>query len=200
MRCCSHSYRFQVLLLPTLFVVLVCGNDKEIANELEEKSISRVIGDTDTVLLPDNIPLNLVWISAGSYNRGAHANELDHLENELPQHQVTLIKGFWMGRYVVTKAQWEAVMGTTPWEDQRFVLDDPNSPAVYVSWDDAQVFIDKLNALTGREFRFHRGRMEICRTCWRQHILLGDKTTLQCLIMHGLRIMHGKRVNIMPIL
>ena len=44
-------------------------------------------------------------------------------------------------------------MGTTPWEDQRFVLDDPNSPAVYVSWDDAQVFIDKLNALTGREFR-----------------------------------------------
>jgi len=107
----------------------------------------------DSVVLPGDVALGLVWIPPGTYRRGACADELDHLENELPQHEVALTRGFWMGKYVVTKAQWQAVMGTTPWAGKLYVLDEPDSPAVYVSWDDAQMFIEKLNALTGREFR-----------------------------------------------
>ena len=138
------------VLIATALVWTVAVVD---ATVVESPESPRKPGDTDTVMLPDDVPLELVWIPPGTYHRGASANELDHLENELPQHEVTLTRGFWMGKYVVTKAQWEAVMETTPWAGQWYVLDDPDSPAVYVSWDDAQAFIEKVNALTGRSFR-----------------------------------------------
>jgi formylglycine-generating enzyme required for sulfatase activity len=64
-----------------------------------------------------------------------------------------LTQGFWMGKYELTKAQWTAVMGTTPWARHELVLDDPDSPAVDVSWFDAQSFITTLNSLTGKAFR-----------------------------------------------
>lgn len=52
-----------------------------------------------------------------------------------------------MGKYEVTKRQWQAVMGTTPWSENRrdSMLNDLDSPAVYVSWNDAQSFITALN-------------------------------------------------------
>jgi formylglycine-generating enzyme required for sulfatase activity len=50
-----------------------------------------------------------------------------------------------MGKYELTKAQWEAIMGTTPWSGKLYVLNDPNSPAVYVLWNDAQAFMTALN-------------------------------------------------------
>ncbi|MCX5771550.1 MAG: formylglycine-generating enzyme family protein, partial [Candidatus Hydrogenedentes bacterium] len=59
-------------------------------------------------------------------------------------------------KYELTKRQWQAVMGTTPWSGQDYVLDDPDSPAVYVSWNDAKPFITALNnyvGLSGRLFR-----------------------------------------------
>ena len=65
---------------------------------------------------------------------------------EGPQHEVTLTQDFYLGKYVVTKRQWEALMGTTPWSGEWGVLDNPNSPAVWVTWDDAQDFITALNA------------------------------------------------------
>jgi len=44
-------------------------------------------------------------------------------------------------------------MGTTPWSGQYFVLDDPDSPAVYVSWNDAQSFVTAVNKYTDLTFR-----------------------------------------------
>jgi hypothetical protein len=44
-------------------------------------------------------------------------------------------------------------MGTTPWSDRGQVLEDPDSPAVYVSWNDAQDFITALNQLGQGRFR-----------------------------------------------
>jgi formylglycine-generating enzyme required for sulfatase activity len=62
-----------------------------------------------------------------------------------------------MGKYELTKAQWTAVMGTTPWSGRPYVLDDPDSPAVYISWDmiaGAGGFIESLNAANpGMNFR-----------------------------------------------
>jgi formylglycine-generating enzyme len=66
---------------------------------------------------------------------------------------VTLTQGFWMGKYELTKAQWTAVMGTEPWSGRSYVLDDPDSPAVYISWNEAQAFITALNDYTGLTFR-----------------------------------------------
>ena len=110
-------------------------------------------GDIQTVMLPGRVPLRMVWIAPGTFMMGRYPGEQDSEPNEDPQHSVTLSSGFWMGEYELTKAQWTAVMGTTPWSGEGFVLDYPDSPAVYVSWDDAQAFITALNGLTGLTFR-----------------------------------------------
>jgi formylglycine-generating enzyme required for sulfatase activity len=44
-------------------------------------------------------------------------------------------------------------MGTRPWEDQWGVIPDSDSPAVYISWEDAQEFITRVNRLSGSGFR-----------------------------------------------
>ena len=58
------------------------------------------------------------------------------------------IRSFNIGKYEVTQAQWQAVMGNNP---SNFKGD--NLPVEMVSWNDVQEFIRKLNALTGRNYR-----------------------------------------------
>lgn len=70
-------------------------------------------------------------------------------DDEFPVHKVTLTKDYYMGETQVTQALWQAVMGENPSE---FKGDDQR-PVECVSWNDCQVFIQKLNALTGERFR-----------------------------------------------
>ena len=109
--------------------------------------------DTETIMLPGGVPLEMVWIPSGTFQMGAYDGEQRSASDEKPQHQVTLTQGFWMGKYELTKAQWVAVMNTTPWSGKHQVLDNPDSPAVFVSWNDAQSFITALNTLSGKTFR-----------------------------------------------
>ncbi len=97
--------------------------------------------------------IEMVWIPAGAFKMGVTRMEKDRLSDEQPQHQVTLTQGFWMGKYEVTKAQWEAVAKTKPWSGRAYVLDDLDSPAVYVSWSAVQDFIAALNEQSGEHFR-----------------------------------------------
>ena len=109
---------------------------------------SGLAGAETTVTLPGGTPLVLVRIPAGSFLMGRHPGEQDSFSAEDPRHTVTIAYDFHMGKYEVTKAQWQAVMGTTPWSGEDYVLDDPQSPAVYLAWDDIagpEGFIAKLN-------------------------------------------------------
>ncbi|MCX5769469.1 MAG: formylglycine-generating enzyme family protein [Candidatus Hydrogenedentes bacterium] len=108
--------------------------------------------ETETIMLPDNVPLEMVWIPGGTFMMGRYPGEQDSWESEDPRHQVA-VPGFWMAKYELTKRQWQAVMGTTPWSGLSYVLNDLDSPAVYVSWDDAKAFITALNTQTGLTFR-----------------------------------------------
>ena len=72
-----------------------------------------------------------------------------------PEHNVTLTKGFYLGKYEVTQAQYEAVMtGNTETDSNGNVIsatpsqwpNNPNRPVEKVSWDDIQVFLTRLNA------------------------------------------------------
>lgn len=98
-----------------------------------------------TILLPGNVPLVLVSVPAGSFNMGRYTDETDSLANEDPQHQVNFANGFWIGKYEITKGQWQALMGTTPWSGQGYSINNVNSPAVYISWNDAKAFVTALN-------------------------------------------------------
>ena len=109
-------------------------------------------GDTETIMLPDNVPLEMVWIPAGTFMMGRYAGEQDTSEYGDPQHQVT-VPGFWMAKYELTKRQWQAVMDTTPWSGHDHVLNDPDSPAVWLTWYGPKAFINALNTHTGLTFR-----------------------------------------------
>jgi formylglycine-generating enzyme required for sulfatase activity len=104
---------------------------------------------TLTVSLPGGASMEFAQLPAGKFLMGSlHADELARGEEE-PQHEVTLSKGFYLGKYEVTQGQWEAVMGTKPWDKQNNVQANPNHPVVYVSWHDAQALVHKLNQAAG---------------------------------------------------
>jgi formylglycine-generating enzyme required for sulfatase activity len=65
-------------------------------------------------------------------------------ELEEPVHQVTISRTFRLGKYPVTQAQWEAVMGANPSQFR-----GADRPVEQVTWNDCQAFLARLNA-TGR--------------------------------------------------
>jgi formylglycine-generating enzyme required for sulfatase activity len=75
---------------------------------------------------------------------GADHAKMEWFTREQPRHRVAIRKGFYMGRYEVTQAQWQAVMGNNP---SNFKGCD-QCPVEQISWNDAQEFIRKLNAMT----------------------------------------------------
>ncbi|POZ52820.1 formylglycine-generating enzyme family protein [Methylovulum psychrotolerans] len=82
------------------------------------------------------------WLNPGRFLMGSPPDEVDRRNSEV-QHLVTLTDGFWLADTTVTQALWLAVMGNNP---SKF-KDNPANPVETVSWQDAQVFIDKLKGL-----------------------------------------------------
>jgi len=92
--------------------------------------------------------IDMYFVEGGTFTMGCTSeqdNDCD--ENEEPAHQVTL-SDFYMGKYPVTQAQWKAVMGNNP---SYFEGDD--LPVEQVSWEEVQEFIEKLNEMTGKNYR-----------------------------------------------
>ena len=80
------------------------------------------------------------WISPGRFVMGSPEGEAGRWEDEGPQHEVVLTRGYWLGETAVTQGLWAAVMGTNP---SRFKSE--TRPVETVSWDDCQGFIARLN-------------------------------------------------------
>jgi len=120
--------------------------------------------------LGNGVTLDLVWIPAGKYMMGMPADERKiALENRLkygskredverwldwstPQHEVK-VPSFLMGKYTVTNAQWQAVMGTKPSEKSDVKFQGENQPVINVSWDDAKEFSKKLSQKINKNVR-----------------------------------------------
>jgi hypothetical protein len=58
------------------------------------------------------------------------------------------IKDFYIGKFEITQAQWQSVMGNNP-----SMFKGENLPVENISWHDAQEFISRLNKATGKEYR-----------------------------------------------
>ncbi|MDP6527051.1 MAG: SUMF1/EgtB/PvdO family nonheme iron enzyme, partial [Kiritimatiellia bacterium] len=106
-------------------------------------------GQDLVVDLGGGVDMELVWIEPGSFMMGSPSGE-DGRDDDEKQHRVTLTKGFWMGKYEVTQAQWQQVMGSNP---SHFKNAGQKAPVESVSWDDCQGFVRKLNG-TGIEGTF----------------------------------------------
>ena len=113
-----------------------------------------VASGSNAISIPvkDGISIEMVKVEAGTFMMGATSEMKDSYDDpysdEKPVHQVTLTNDYYMGKYEVTQALWQAVMGSNP---SNFKGD--NLPVEKVSWNDCQEFISKLNSLTGRKFR-----------------------------------------------
>ena len=79
---------------------------------------------------------------------GSPESEKDRDKNER-QHEVTITKPYYMGKYEVTQEQWEAVMRNNPSSRTK----GSKLPVTDVSWEDCQEFIKKLNAKTKGGYR-----------------------------------------------
>jgi len=104
-------------------------------------------GKAEVIELGKDVKLEMVLVLAGKFKMGSPASEKDRSDDET-QHEVTLTKPFYMGKYEVTQEQWQAVMGNNPSK-----IKGKKSPVTNVSWIDCQEFIKKLNEKTNGEYR-----------------------------------------------
>jgi formylglycine-generating enzyme required for sulfatase activity len=102
----------------------------------------------------DDTQIELVLIPPGTFQMGCSVS-LAYLcsSNEGPIHTVTLTSAFYLGRYEVTQAQWQARMGSNPslWRNpspQVPASEVPNRPVDTVSWDTIQAFLN-ANSVKG---------------------------------------------------
>jgi formylglycine-generating enzyme required for sulfatase activity len=93
----------------------------------------------------DEIYKNMVLVKGGTFSMGN--SDRDAYSWEKPVHSVT-VSSFYISKYVVTKKQWSAIMDTIP-----SIATGDDLPVVNVSWEDTQRFIQKLNELTGKQYR-----------------------------------------------
>ena len=105
-----------------------------------------------TIMLPGEVPLDMVWVPPGSFLMGSLEDEQDRAAREGPQHQVFIAEGFWMGKYPITQAQWQAIMGNNPSQ-----FEGDNLPVEQVSWNDIRGsggYLEQLNTIIpGHDFR-----------------------------------------------
>ncbi|GMV41063.1 MAG: hypothetical protein AMXMBFR64_27790 [Myxococcales bacterium] len=78
------------------------------------------------------------WVPPGTFLMGSPESEEGRGENEGPQHEVTLTRGYWLGDTPVTQALWEAVRGRQA-NGSRF--QSPSRPVVKVSWYKCYAFL-----------------------------------------------------------
>ena len=95
----------------------------------------------------NGVTFKMIYVKGGTFTMGYTSEQGgDCLLDERPSHQVTL-SDFWIGETEVTQALWQAVMGNDGSDS------GGNFPAVFASKKACQEFIQKLNSLTGKNFR-----------------------------------------------
>jgi formylglycine-generating enzyme required for sulfatase activity len=95
--------------------------------------------------LGDGLNLELVYVKGGTFQMGTQQG-LGY-PDETPRHLVSLMP-FYIGRYLVTQAQWKAIMGRLP--DCRFK--GPQLPLMNISGEGAAEFCRRLAKKTGKPY------------------------------------------------
>jgi formylglycine-generating enzyme required for sulfatase activity len=103
------------------------------------------------------IAIEMVRLPVGKFLMGSLDNEAGRESDEGPQHEVTITKSFYMGKYEVTQGQWRAVASLPKEkielqaEPSRFIGD--NLPVESVSWEEVEEFCKRLSRATGKRYR-----------------------------------------------
>jgi len=90
------------------------------------------------VSVPAPADTNLVFIQPGTFTMGSPTNEVERVSDEV-QHIVTISRGFWMEKFLVTQGDYLSVTATNPsyFTSANGYSDDPTRPVEEVRWYDA---------------------------------------------------------------
>ncbi|MDD5779536.1 MAG: formylglycine-generating enzyme family protein [Bacteroidales bacterium] len=102
----------------------------------------------DKVIIANGVSFTMKPVAGGTFTMGATSEQHDPDDDERPTHSVTL-SDYYIGETEVTQELWTAVMGDNP----SHFTENMQRPVEQVSWNDCQTFIQKLNELTGANFR-----------------------------------------------
>jgi eukaryotic-like serine/threonine-protein kinase len=132
--------------IPKLTVVQFASVKLDINGKIVDRPKGRAALFTEK--LGGEVGLTMVKIPAGKFVMGSPDTEQGRSRDESPQHQVT-IPEFYLGQTLVTKSQWQAIMG----DNRSVAKNDGKLPVDKVSWLDAMEFCHKLSARVGRSYR-----------------------------------------------
>lgn len=130
---------------------LLCSGPARPARALIAETIVDLARPAFFRLVENSQPVwsNLVWIPPGSFLMGSPDDEVGRYPDEGPQHPVTIPRGFWLGKYEVTQAEFQEVIGYNP----SHYSGRPDHPVEMVRWESATNFCARL---TERERRAGR--------------------------------------------
>ncbi len=138
---------FKWIILSVIIIVAALAFYMVMPESQTEEASTDYKQEVDTFSI-NGVIMEMVKIPGGSFNMGCtDPNDTDADANEKPAQKRT-VSDFYMGKYEVTQKLWFAVMNSNP----STTIND-NYPVNNVSWDDCQLFIQRLNAITGRNFR-----------------------------------------------
>lgn len=136
----KYEFHFRKCPKGELGNIWVFGDNQLLSEE-------QAIGGNRIEVNVNNVTFNMVRVEGGTFDMGATPEQKSPYDHEKPVHQVTL-SSYYIGETEVTQALWQAVMGSNPSD-----FKGDNLPVEYVSWDDCQTFIERLNTITQRNFR-----------------------------------------------
>ncbi len=87
----------------------------------------------------------LLRIDPGEFMMGSPDSDKHAEDDEKPRHRVRITRPFYLGKYEVTQAEYEAVMGDNPSDCKG----KPKNPVESVSWLDAVRFCNQLSEREG---------------------------------------------------
>ena len=119
--------------------------DMELA---QRDNYAKVDGDAQVFTVTGygkTVSFKMIKVEAGTFQMGSEFGDSD----EIPVHQVTLTKDYFVGETEVTNALWYAVMGKVPSKSNK----GDSFPVESVSYKDCQKFIERLSKLVYQRFR-----------------------------------------------
>jgi formylglycine-generating enzyme required for sulfatase activity len=137
---------FRQLCTVALGVLAALGSLTVAAAQESKKAPGKTKGPPKEISfdLGNGIKLEMLLIPAGEFLMGSPDSDNNVSDDEKPQHRVRITKPFYLGKYLVTQEQWEAVMSSNPSH-----FKGPKNPVEQVSWNECQGFLGKLNAKAG---------------------------------------------------
>ena len=127
--------------------------------ERNKKNDNKLIVGKDFTETVSDLSFDMVYVKGGTFRMGAtEEQQEEEADDEKPIHQV-ILSDYYIGRCEVTQGMWMAVMETSVGEQRDKANKEwplagvgDNYPMYYISWDEAQEFLTKLNQLTGKKY------------------------------------------------